>query len=248
MENQDQLLLLNHIGNELKLLWWQMEAWQELFDVEQEKRRTLIQATAPGFFTLVQITLAESILMRISRLMDPPRSNGRDNVAISSLGDAFSDSSHACLHRRIQALTDEWSKKDTQTKTEQGKYANLKILRNKWLAHNDTTQRQDQPLDSLWIPLMHEDFALALQLARELWLIYKQAYKTLHGPDVVPPIHSCLEDRSAMILKALCRSVLLNQMLDNSSDREQERLLAALTKIESEQLGEDKLREVFPNK
>ena len=33
-------LLLDHIGNELKLLWPQLDAYQELFVVEQEKRRS----------------------------------------------------------------------------------------------------------------------------------------------------------------------------------------------------------------
>jgi hypothetical protein len=49
MTNEISLKLLTVIGNELKLLWWQMEAWQELFDIEQEKRRALLQVTAPGF-------------------------------------------------------------------------------------------------------------------------------------------------------------------------------------------------------
>lgn len=131
MPNDKALLLLNNIGNELKLLWWQMDAWQELFDVEQEKRRALVQATAPGFFAIVQATLAESILMRVACLMDPPKSMGNENSTISSLREALSDGSYGSLCSDIQALTDEWSKKDRQTKAEQGEYASLKVLRNK---------------------------------------------------------------------------------------------------------------------
>lgn len=46
MDDDKALKLLDHIGRELKLLWGQLEVWQELFDVEQEKRQTLI-GTAP---------------------------------------------------------------------------------------------------------------------------------------------------------------------------------------------------------
>lgn len=50
MDYDKALKLLAHIGRELKLLWGQPEVWQELFDVAQGKRQTLI-GTAPGFFS-----------------------------------------------------------------------------------------------------------------------------------------------------------------------------------------------------
>ena len=47
MDDNKALELLDHIGRELTLLWGQLEVWQELFDVEQEKRQALIGCTAP---------------------------------------------------------------------------------------------------------------------------------------------------------------------------------------------------------
>lgn len=75
---ENALVLLKKIGNELQLLWYQMSAYQELFQVAQEKRKALLQDSAPGFFAITQVCLAESILMRIFRLMDPAKT-GRDN-------------------------------------------------------------------------------------------------------------------------------------------------------------------------
>ena len=104
MDDDKALKLLDHIGRELKLLWGQLEVWQELFDVEQEKRQTLI-GTAPGFFAIVQVTLAESILMRVGRLMDPTKSSGQDNSSLSSLHDALPDGPNYSLRKTIKALT-----------------------------------------------------------------------------------------------------------------------------------------------
>lgn len=238
-------LLLAHIGNELKFLWCQMDAWQELFDVEHEKRRALIQATAPGFFAVVQATLAESILMRIARLMDPPESMGHDNSSVSSLRDALSSSSHGCLRSDIQSLTNEWAKKDQQTNAEQGEYASLKVLRNKWLAHNDSAIRQDQPPDSLWMPLTHADFALARRLAGKLWSIYRQAHLNLKNADVLEPQHSSLENRPSMVLKQLCAGQYLNHLIETMPDELQCARVAELHAFEQQHMGEDRIRKVF---
>lgn len=245
MADNKPSLLLSHIGNELKFLWWQMDAWRELFDVEQEKRQALIQATAPGFFAVVQATLAESILMRIARLMDPPKSMGNENSTICSLGEALLDGSHDSLCNDIRALTDEWSKKDQRTKAEQGEYASLKILRNKWLAHNDSTQRRDQPLDSLWIPLTHEDFALAQRLSGRLWVIYRQAHLILKGNDVIEPQHSCLDNRPSMVLKQLCAGQYLNHLIEAMPDELQCARVAELHAFEQQHMGDDCIRKAF---
>ena len=58
--------LVAHIGNELKMLWAQLDAYQELYLVAQEKRRPLLEATAPGFFAPVSythLTLPTTILV-----------------------------------------------------------------------------------------------------------------------------------------------------------------------------------------
>ena len=245
MSDDKALKLLNHIGNELKLLWWQMEAWQELFDIEQQKRQALIQTTAPGFFSIVQVTLAESILLRIARLMDPPKSAGQENSTIRNLGETLSGDSQDSLPSDIRSLTEEWSKKDSQTKDEQGKYARLKVLRNKWLAHNDWLQRRDQSSNSLWIPLTHDDFSLAQGLAGSLWSIYRKASRIVRGTDVVEPQHSCLDNRASMVLKRLCESQYLDCLLDGMPDDARFHKLAGLQAFEQENMGQDRIQHVF---
>lgn len=245
MTNDKAVQQLNHIGNELKLLWWQMETWQDLFDVEQEKPQALIQATAPGFFIIVQATLAESILMRIVRLMDPPKSMGNENSTVCSLFGELSDDSYGSLRSDIQALTGEWSKKERQTKAEQGEYASLKVLRNKWLAHNDLTQRQERPSDSLGIPLTHEDFAVAQRLAGRLWSIYCQAHLMLKGSAVLEPQHSRLEDRPSRILKKLCAGRYLDHVIEAMPDELRYAHIDKLHTFEQEHMGKNAIRAVF---
>lgn len=127
--------LLKHIGNELTLLWWQMDAWQEFFEIEQEKRKQIIQQTAPGFFVIVQVTLAESILLRICRLMDPPKSCGKENSSLQHFHQILAaDSTFNYLANPINQIIDEWKK-------DKGCYDDLHLARNKWLAHNDFEQR-----------------------------------------------------------------------------------------------------------
>ena len=240
MDDDKALKLLDHIGRELKLLWGQLEVWQELFDVEQEKRQTLI-GTAPGFFAIVQVTLAESILMRVGRLMDPTKSSGQDNSSLSSLHDALPDGPNYSLRKTIKALTQEWSKPGT----EPGEFARLKVLRNKWLAHNDWKQRQDQPAGTLGIPLSHEDFALAQRLAGRLWSIYREACQQLLGTDVLEPQPACLENRASMVLKRLCGSLYLDELLASLPDEARLTRLTELQQFERKHMGEDRVRHVF---
>lgn len=240
MDDDKALKLLDHIGRELKLLWGQLEVWQELFDVEQEQRQTLI-GTAPGFFAVVQVTLAESILMRIGRLMDPPQSCGEDNSSLKSLHKALPDSTNSSLRKAIEALTDEWSKQGADP----GEFARLKGLRNKWLAHNDWKQRQDQPADTLGIPLSHEDFALAQRLAGRLWSIYREACQQLRDTDELEPQPACLENRASMVLKRLCGGLYLDELLASMPDEARLSSLAELQQLERKYMGEDRIRHVF---
>lgn len=247
MAENKALQLLDRIGHELTLLWGQLEAWQELFDVEQERRQALLAATAPGFFAIVQMTLAESILMRLARLMDSPKMAGQDNSTFRSLCDALSDNPSAALRRDIQAVTDEWAKKCRETRAEQGEYARLKVLRNKWLAHNDTEQKHAQPTDSLGIPLTHEDFALAQGLAGTLWSIYCRGCLLLRDTNVVEPQHDPrrMKNRASEILKRLCESRFLDELLDSMPEESRLSSLAGWQAFERQQMGEDRIRHVF---
>lgn len=240
MTNEEKvLLLLKQIGNELQLLWYQMSAYQELFLVEQEKRRALLEDSAPGFFAIVQVSLAESILMRIFRLMDPGKfeRSKMENSSLGLLQDELSTTSPAqCLLKdEVQALRKEWDK---------GRYSILKGLRNKWLAHNDSSTRAESDLNQLWEYLSPSDFALAQQLAGDMWSLYRRSSQVLRGTDVCEPAHATLAQRPAMILRHLCSSQFLYRLLDELDEQALGKY-SALEAYEHERMGEDLIREVF---
>jgi len=223
------------IGNELKLLWAQLDAYQELFGVEQEKRSKLVAATAPGCFSIFLVSLVDSMLMRVFRLMDRAKTAEHSNCAFAALAEALSrDSSHASLSAAIKAVRAEWKLAD-------GPYAGLERLRNKDLSHNDASTLAERNEDQLWMTLKMSDFHAAQALAGRLWHLYKWANRSLHGSDVVEPQHERLEDRPAMRLKHLSASRYLDTMLGD--DRWQHQ--AAINAFEEAEMGEDRVRPVF---
>ncbi|MCW8961934.1 MAG: hypothetical protein OQK29_10255 [Ignavibacteriaceae bacterium] len=227
--------LITHIGNELKMLWAQLDAYQELYLVELEKRRPLLEATAPGFFAICQVSLAESILMRICRLMDPPRSCGEENSSLQNFCAALgADANHSGLQTIIQEVIDDWKKKGN------GPYVALKSLRNKWLAHNDFAKRSALQSDQLWMPLTNDDFEVARNLASRLWGIYRQISRALYAADIAEPIHASLEDRPSTVLKRLCDSQFLTQLLEKSPE-----LISQHQFFEHQNMGDDSLRKIF---
>lgn len=227
--------LVTHIGNELKMLWAQLDAYQELYLVEQEKRRPLLETTAPGFFAICQVSLAESILMRTCRLMDPQRSCGEENSSLQNFRSALStDGNHTGLQKTIQEAIDDWNQKDN------GPYVSLKAVRNKWLAHNDFAKRSALQSDQLWMPLTSNDFDVARNLASRLWELYGQINRTLYETDIVEPIHTSLANRPSTVLKRLSDSQFLTPLLEKSPE-----LICQHQSFEYQQIGDDSLRKIF---
>lgn len=227
--------LLNHIGNELKLLWWQMDAYQELFIVESEKRQNLLQNTAPGFFVITQVSLAESILMRVFRLMDSTRSCGNENSSIQHLHDELIDVDTAQVELRacIASIRSDWEAKE-------GPYAALQTIRNKLLAHNDFAERSTLDENQLWMNLPPTEFKSAQRLASRLWAMYQQCNRVLRETDVVEPKYETLNDRSVKVLKHLCASRYLRTLVDSEPIH-----ICRLQAREAEEMGQDKVRSVF---
>ena len=227
--------LITHIDNELKLLWTQLDAYQELYLVELEKRRPLLEATAPGFFAICQVSLAESILMRICRLMDPPRSCGEENSSLQNFCTTLgTDANHSDLRTTIREAIDDWERKDS------GPYIALKTVRNKWLAHNDFAKRSALQKDQLWMPLTNDEFEVATNLARRLWEIHRQISRTLYETDIVEPIYASLANRPSTVLKRLCDSQFLTQLLEKSPE-----LISLHQSFEHQIMGDDSLRKIF---
>lgn len=83
---------------------WLYHVWAEyvaLFGTK-ESRVSLMNSAAPAFMRIVQDSIWEGVLLSIARLTDPPRSAGKDNLSVRSLGAAISDLS---LKSRVDAAT-----------------------------------------------------------------------------------------------------------------------------------------------
>lgn len=235
--NDKPLLLLNQVGNELKLLWWQLDAYQELFLVEQEKRSALLRATAPGFFAITQKSMVESILMRLSRLMDGAKSCGEENSSIGNLCAAL-DASHKPLKDELQALRDEWANKGADAP-----YARLVLLRNKVLAHNDYVEHSALDPQQLSMDLSAPDVTLVFQLAQRLWNVYRHGNRVLRGRghDPFEPRHSTKNNTPEPVLTHLCSSLFWEQFHKEDGDQ----YAGNEAQFKSEHMGERRIRPVF---
>ena len=234
--------MLERIGNELKLLWVLLDAYQEFFLVEQDKRAKLLADTAPGFFAVVQVTLIESLFMRIFRLMDAGDIGGSANCSFDTLSKLISkqapvqrkDAKVFRLRLCLRQLRKDW-------RVAGGPYAGLKKIRNKDLAHNDYTHQVRRDAGALWMSLNAEEFENARLLGARLWALYRQAKLAICHVYVIEPIPSRLDDRPSMVLKSLCSSLFLDQLLGD----EYYQHVGAEQVFQLDRMGTDRVRPVF---
>ena len=246
--------MLKLIGNELTLLWVQMDAYQTIFLLEREKRRRLMEETAPGFFSVVQFTLFESLLLRLCRLLDPAEQGGNTNISWQALcqlltKEEIKDEQVARhgLRLAVKELIEDWSSCCCGTEAKTGeKYIRIKNLRNKVLAHNDFTVRQKIPAGELWVDVSEQDYELIQDLAGRLWSIYRRSYTTLFGKNVVEPSHAKLEGHPAVLLKHLCSSLYFDRVLAGLGDEKYQHF-AARQAFSIECMGEDRYTHAFMN-
>lgn len=234
--------MLERIGNELKLLWTLLNAYQELFLVEQDKRAGLLAQTAPGFFAVVQVALIESILMRIFRLMDAGDIGGNANCSFDTLRKLIAkqapiqrkDAKEFRLRLCLRQLRKDW-------RMAGGPYVGLKKIRNKDLAHNDYTQHTRRAAGQLWMSLSPAEFEAARSLGARLWALYRQAKLAICNVDVIEPVPERLADRPSMVLKHLCSSLFVEQL----SGEECYQHAGAEDAFELAHMGNDCIRPVF---
>lgn len=186
---------LKGLRNELYLLWLQLDAYNELYVVEQEKRGKLLQL-APGLFNTIRFSFIESIFLRIGRLMDR--------------GNKDQDS-----HKNISIAHIISDKKWKQLKTE---YEEITTIRNKYLAHNDWKKRNTHSSEQIWYPITLEHCNKVQALACKLWQAYKHVYPSLE------PKHAELDERPVMLLKALSDSYLVENLIAEGSTNAERRI------------------------
>jgi len=74
----------HRLWSECVYLHWKWSDYASLFGSKPE-RIDLLNSAAPAFFKLTQDMMWENILLHICRLMDPPRTAGKDNLTLQSL-------------------------------------------------------------------------------------------------------------------------------------------------------------------
>ncbi len=85
------------LGKLFHKLWnefaWMQIKWQEYVDLygTSPERIELLNSTSPRFFKLIQDVLLEDILLSLSRLTDPPKTGGKENLTFNALPAFISD-------------------------------------------------------------------------------------------------------------------------------------------------------------
>jgi hypothetical protein len=133
----DELGSIYHeLWNEVAWLHSKWDEYVELFGTKPSRVKLLNEA-APLFFRTVEDSLWESILVHITRLTDPPRSCGKDNLSIQRLTNIVDDEIKEILIAKIEEAKE--------------KSNFCRDWRNRRIAHKDlglVLDSQAEPLES----------------------------------------------------------------------------------------------------
>ncbi|MBK6612630.1 hypothetical protein [Ottowia sp.] len=148
----------------IQLLW---EAVECLYFKAQGQGLAVLARDMPLFHRLTQTALMESLLMRMSRLMDPAATGqGRramDNLSLKRLAEVRVDTD-SDVHG-VHAI---WEA------------SGLKRIRDKYLSHNDLARSLNEP-HTLNIPLDEADVAAMRELASGLREFRRRVHGRLHA-------------------------------------------------------------------
>jgi len=131
----------------IQLLW---ETVNSLYFQPQGKDWQALTADAPLLVHLTQTALMESLLMRVSRMMDPAATGGLANLSLKQL--VAADASIGTDEQALRAIWDG---------------SGLVDVRNKYLSHNDL-HRSLNADHTLNIPLVSADIEALRKLAEGL--------------------------------------------------------------------------------
>lgn len=126
-EIDEEFRLIQH---ELFTIIAKWRTFTELYGVESNVK--LLNETAPLFFWFVQDIFLDNVLLSIVRLLDPPKTMGKENLTIAHLIDHIAKADHTTLHAEALDLYSSLRADGSQ----------LIIIRNKLLAHNDLAEKQ----------------------------------------------------------------------------------------------------------
>ena len=144
----------------IQLLW---ETVNSLYFQPQGKEWRALQGDAPLLIHLAQTALMESLLMRVSRLMDPAATGNKTNLSLKQL--IAADASIDADEKAIRAIWDG---------------SGLVDVRNKYLSHNDLTQSLSTA-HTLNIPLEPLDIGALEALAEGMRTLRRSVNHKLGG-------------------------------------------------------------------
>lgn len=118
--------LLTAIEEEYIQLRYRWAIFDQLFDSGQDKI-DILNKSGSNVFQLLQKLIIDDVMIRLSRLSDPPKSMGHENASLNNL-----------VQKLDQKLSSETKVKISEKLTELGKHLDkVKTLRNKSLSHTD---------------------------------------------------------------------------------------------------------------
>lgn len=168
----------------IQLLW---ETMSGLYLDDGSDQWRVIDESAPVFFRLTLSAYMESLLTRISRLMDPARDGkDRENLTLARIATLVP----ACAPS-VTKLRGSWSD------------SSLVPLRNKYLSHNDLTRIQSEP-HALNMLLSGEDIARIRDLVSGL-VDLRAAINMQLG--LGPSLDAAIRKRAEFERRVLCRTL-----------------------------------------
>jgi len=118
--------LFDPLVDEVVWLNYRWDTYHKLFG-QGPKRTELLNETAPAFFQIVHDALFLDVVMAVSRLADPPKSCGRENLSIQRLQNELAEHCDAGLCSQFDLLVERFLTNSSPFKT----------IRHRQIAHSD---------------------------------------------------------------------------------------------------------------
>jgi len=152
--------LYNPLKTEAILAHAEFQMWDELYAVHPD-RVDIMNATAGGFFSMLSPMLTDNVMMRLSRLTDPPGSGKHRNLTLRLLIPLLGNNSVA-----VGAFRDELGTLDAACEA-------MRMQRNKRMAHLDlgtATLDKSDPLPGVRVA----DLRICLHHLKEAMNIFER--------------------------------------------------------------------------
>jgi hypothetical protein len=172
--------------------------WRTFIDLYgAESHVELLNQTAPLFFSIVQDTFVDDVILSIGRLLDPPKSMGKENLSIAHLIDQIAQAGLDVLHAEALDLYSSIRADAVQ----------LTTIRNKRLAHNDLAERQAGSV-SLYMGVSRNFIEEKIQRLCDLM---NKIHTSLSDTETYYASAGILTDGSPALLEVLRRAQQLNR-------------------------------------